>query len=658
MDEQEIEQTIRTAMREISDLGKVSDETANKLKEVPEKLKRTLSQFSSDLKGLSVDVVKGEVGFQTLNKAVDATAGALGGLFELVPYVGKTFKGVTQLAAEGLKFFNDRLQQSGEAFRDIARFGAAGAGGVSQFLSTVTTSGLSLQQFNSLIQDNSKSLAAFSGTVSTGATQFGEVVGELAFSDDFASLRALGKTAEDFGFITGETIKLITLTGQGQRMTTSQLAQASAEYLKRLDKLAKLTGEEVDSLAARNREILQEARFRAAIQTELARGMDPQAVEDFILALGQFRGTEGIAKGFMDLFASAVGGLAPTTIEAANLTLQTREAAEEIIRGLRTGNLDAAEAQRQLVEALRATTPELGALGLAKGDETKLTTNLVGAFNILGGNLEIVGDRSGQVAEQQAKQLLQLDKLTTNLTETQLLFDKLNQELNDLTRDILPVFSDLTTVQVKALGTLVQAGAKAIGRDVDFGIDSPQPQEPMSPQEQKRVDTRKKLIVESLESRNIPATPGNIKLVEMLGPQRAEEMISDPSRTLGTGFFDFGDSKIRSIVEKQTGKELPSDATVQDALNALRNTQIPGFQMGGVVAGPKTGYTTMLHGTEAVIPMDTGQTSIPVELKGMNNSMSQQMGIMKQQLDRLDSMVHMLGRSNRAQQDMLQSSYS
>lgn len=658
MDEQEIEQTIRTAMREIADLGKVSDETADKLKGVPEELKRTLSQFSSDLKGLGADVVKGEVGFQTLNKAVDATAGALGGLFELVPYVGKTFKGVTQLAAEGLKFFNDRLQQSGETFRDIARFGAAGAGGVSQFLSTVTTSGLSLQQFNSLIQDNSKSLAAFSGTVSTGATQFGEVVGELAFSDDFASLRALGKTAEDFGFITGETIKLITLTGQGQRMTTSQLAQASAEYLKRLDKLAKLTGEEVDSLAARNREILQEARFRAAIQTELARGMDPQAVEDFILALGQFRGTEGIAAGFMDLFASAVGGIGPVTEEAANLTLQTREAAEEIIRGLRTGNLDAAEAQKQLVEALRATTPELGALGIAKADETRLTTNLVGAFNILGGNLEIVGDRSGQVAEQQAKQLLQLDKLTTNLTETQLLFDKLNQELNDLTRDILPVFSDLTTVQVKALGTLVQAGAKAIGRDVDFGIDSPQPQEPVSPQEQKRVDTRKKQIVESLESRNIPVTPGNIKLVEMLGPQRAEEMISDPSRALGTGFFDFGDSQIRNIVEKQTGKELPSDATVQDALNALRNTQVPGFQMGGVVAGPKTGYTTMLHGTEAVIPMDTGQTSIPVELKGMNNSMSQQMGIMKQQLDRLDSMVHMLGRSNRAQQDMLQSSYS
>ena len=658
MDEQEIEQTIRTAMREIADLGKVSDETSEKLKEVPAKLKRTLAEFSDNLKGLSVDVVKGETGFQTLNKAVDATAGALGGLFEVVPFVGPALKGATKLAAEGLKFFNSRLQQSGEAFRDIARFGAAGAGGVSQFLSTVTTSGLSLQQFNSLIQDNSKSLAAFSGTVSTGATQFGEVVGELAFSDDFASLRALGKTAEDFGFITGETIKLITLTGQGQRMTTSQLAQASAEYLKRLDKLAKLTGEEVDSLAARNREILQEARFRAAVQTELARGMDPQAVQDFILALGQFRGTEGIARGFQDIFASMVGGLGPVTQEAQNLTLQTREAAEEIIRGLRTGNLDAAEAQRQLVEALRATTPELGALGIAKADETALTTNLVGAFNILGGNLELVGDRSGQVADQQAKQLLQLDKLTTNLTETQLLFDKLNQELNDLTRDVLPEFSTLTRMQAGGLAALVEAGATALGRDVDFDIGGPQPQEPVSPQEQKRVDTRKKQIVESLESRNIPVTPSNIKLVEMLGPQRAEEMISDPSRALGTGFFDFGDSQIRNIVEKQTGKELPSDATVQDALNALRNTQVPGFQMGGVVAGPKTGYTTMLHGTEAVIPMDTGQTSIPVELKGMNNSMSQQMGIMKQQLDRLDSMVHMLGRSNRAQQDMLQSSYS
>ena len=137
-------------------------------------------------------------------------------------------------------------------------------------------------------------------------------------------------------------------------------------------------------------------------------------------------------------------------------------------------------------------------------------------------------------------------------------------------------------------------------------------------------------------------------------------MLEEPTRTLGgTNMLGLGpDAGLRRIVKRETGIELPDDATVQDALNAVSKAQIPGFQMGGVVAGPKTGYTTMLHGTEAVIPMDTGQTSIPVELKGMNNSMSQQMGIMKQQLDRLDSMVHMLGRSNRAQQDMLQSSYS
>ena len=43
---------------------------------------------------------------------------------------------------------------------------------------------------------------------------------------------------------------------------------------------------------------------------------------------------------------------------------------------------------------------------------------------------------------------------------------------------------------------------------------------------------------------------------------------------------------------------------------------IPSLAGGGVVSGPNAGYNSILHGTEAVIPLGQGQDSIPVDIKG------------------------------------------
>tara|TARA_R110001592_G_scaffold255696_1_gene519467 strand:+ start:892 stop:4428 length:3537 start_codon:yes stop_codon:yes gene_type:complete len=48
------------------------------------------------------------------------------------------------------------------------------------------------------------------------------------------------------------------------------------------------------------------------------------------------------------------------------------------------------------------------------------------------------------------------------------------------------------------------------------------------------------------------------------------------------------------------------------------NNPIPSLAGGGVVSGPNAGYNSILHGTEAVIPLGQGQDSIPVDLKGTN----------------------------------------
>jgi len=66
-----------------------------------------------------------------------------------------------------------------------------------------------------------------------------------------------------------------------------------------------------------------------------------------------------------------------------------------------------------------------------------------------------------------------------------------------------------------------------------------------------------------------------------------------------------------------------------------------GYQYGGIASGPKSGYTAMLHGTEAVVPLPGGR-SIPVEMTGMTDTMGKQVAMMGEQISRFDTMINLL----------------
>jgi putative chitinase len=70
-------------------------------------------------------------------------------------------------------------------------------------------------------------------------------------------------------------------------------------------------------------------------------------------------------------------------------------------------------------------------------------------------------------------------------------------------------------------------------------------------------------------------------------------------------------------------------------------SQIPQAQYGGTLTGPLSGYQAMLHGTEAVVPLPNGK-NIPVEMPGFTASLSDQTGIMAQQLSKLDELVRVM----------------
>ena len=78
-----------------------------------------------------------------------------------------------------------------------------------------------------------------------------------------------------------------------------------------------------------------------------------------------------------------------------------------------------------------------------------------------------------------------------------------------------------------------------------------------------------------------------------------------------------------------------------------------GYQFGGVATGPRSGYSTVLHGTEAVVPLPNGRT-IPVEMSGMQVNMDRQLGIMGEQLAKLDQLVSAIREQTSVSQRILQ----
>jgi hypothetical protein len=105
----------------------------------------------------------------------------------------------------------------------------------------------------------------------------------------------------------------------------------------------------------------------------------------------------------------------------------------------------------------------------------------------------------------------------------------------------------------------------------------------------------------------------------------------------GTNLSDIGDiGKAVGYVDPG-GKETEQRSQLSKQIERL----LPQARNGGILAGPSSGYTATLHGTEAVVPLPNGKT-IPVEMAGFNNNFADQTSLMSQQLDKLDELVRVM----------------
>jgi hypothetical protein len=199
-------------------------------------------------------------------------------LFSQIPVLGEVFAVVGRSADKMLS-----------AFTTATDSGAAFGGSILSFSRSASDAGMQLEEFGRLVARNGVAMGAFGTTSEDGAKNFARVSKTLRTTS--SELYALGFTTSDINEGLASYGNLLRIQGLQGTKTNSQLALGAKSYLKEMDMLAKVTGEERAAKEKERENLAVDGMFRAAMSglsddvessfSTLIQAMPNKAMQDF-----------------------------------------------------------------------------------------------------------------------------------------------------------------------------------------------------------------------------------------------------------------------------------------------------------------------------------------------------------------------------------------
>ena len=189
-----------------------------------------------------------------MDDSASKAAGALG----QIPIVGG-------FLAKALGPAADAAEKVYDSFKKVSSVGAGFSGSFSQMIGAASGAGLTLDQFTGIVTKNAQGLAMFGGTTEDGAKRMANIGKTMKQSGLNDSLLRMGYSTEQINDGMASYISTMSRTGALRGMSDTQVAQASAKYMKELDGLARLTGESREQKQKEMDELARDAQLNAAI---------------------------------------------------------------------------------------------------------------------------------------------------------------------------------------------------------------------------------------------------------------------------------------------------------------------------------------------------------------------------------------------------------
>lgn len=453
---------LRQAMGALADGTNGAADGARKLTEAEKKLKKQLDLTMTAVGGIAKfgkTVGQGETDLKAFNGVVDLTTGMVGSLAKTIPVFGDALASFASGVGEAAKMAVTALDNTAKSFVEIGKVGGLTTKGMSGLREQFIRSGLSLQNFQKQVVDNAETLAQFRGLTGEGANDFATIVGDLTQGTD-DSLRRLGLNSDEISSTTAAFVKQQTVLGRAQNMSNRELAQGTAQYARELDLISKITGQNREAIQKQQDAALSESKFRAVYEGMMADGQEQQAkalmgFQTVISGLDKEAG-----QGLRDLSS----GVADTAA-ARKILISTNGAAADIIERLKTGQIDQAQAQIELKNAIGNNIETMRQQGQYNKDAGEVFIGLAGAYKIQRAQFDKYGNVLAEAQTQQNAQTAGADAMTDSVVSAQRNLERMNQELNLLGFTLLP---EAATV-VDAFSTVMRDAINKINSALGVG---------------------------------------------------------------------------------------------------------------------------------------------------------------------------------------------
>jgi hypothetical protein len=324
MDPNEL-QAAAEALDQLRQGGTVSAETLRKLDKSAAAYQATLDanlkKLGTSILGTAKALKDGQQGASVFNSNIESAADAIQAFASKFGVLGKVLGAVVTAGARYAVEVNKQSDALFDVYKNLSQSGLSDAGGMRNIFDNMQKFGYGIEQLGemtALLKANSKELAAFGGTAASGTKAFADAAGEIQRSGVGKSLQMLGKTPDDINKGIAGFIKQQQMIGVSSASIQQNLAQRSAEYVKNLDLMSKLTGESADQLQAKLEQAQIEDAF-AATQYELKKQADAGDINAKMKYAANQELAQRLTGTALKEFQQGVGG----DIAAMSKTLQT-----------------------------------------------------------------------------------------------------------------------------------------------------------------------------------------------------------------------------------------------------------------------------------------------------------------------------------------------
>lgn len=610
--------------RLLADREQLVREAANqRMVEASEKFGKELTETAQQSAGkftrqLQANASGAELSSTVMNAAIDATgstlswlgtkAEAAGAGLALIPTLPSKILGgiligtgaaldfVGEKGKTAFKFANEilseELKKTSEAYGKVTTAGAIFSNGLEGMKNSAFAAGLNLAQFSNVIKNHSEDLAFSGGGVLAGAKKVGEVGKIFDANGGYVrkQLQRLGYEYEEQAELTATMMGR--MARMGQAFDAGKLAQETQIYAENLRIIAAITGEDAkakikqveeqnDILAFQNI-IAQIGGEQAAHMNEYMASLsaaDAKSIRDLVINQGAHANIQSA------MYESLNTAAAAQNKQIANIILSGRATMQNI-----------GDAQTQYADAIiqggRQMT-DVGRAAFDTGDSmlTGVSADLLESLQ----HHQKIRDGAFKKSEQD---LAQAKKPSNELTEGFIAASSAAQALSvDLEKVLLPLldkYVESTGTMLTGMKNLIDMvyGAGSSGKSPGGFVPTYKPPPGAKPTDLTGLPGDKRTIAEK---------------------QKADEDVKAGRKSYNS--FGFDQPNIDPYEVKPKGKAL-----------------------GGISTGPVSGYTELLHGTEAVVPLADNR-SIPVSLdsSSLTAAMNQQTGVLAEILRAMQS---------------------